>query len=246
MNAGSGVLRRSRRLSTRDLRALSFVGEGYEIAQYHLRVVFGDRSPTVASRFVGRAVSRGLVVAERIQGIGMNRLRLTARGCEVVAGAGHPTDHMFVPRRATAPKDLPHTLRINDLRAAFAMRKHPPTELFPAWALQRMFWAEVIPDLLAVWRNSGGQPTLTLASEIDLGTERLKTVFLPKLAKLGRVLRERSGKDAAILVLTEGERRADLVREFASRELPLTMVVETMPKVFGADGLTELRTRLSA
>jgi hypothetical protein len=70
------------RLRIRDLEALAVVGRGYEVAQYQLHeAVFSSRSPNVVSRFVARAAKRGLL-AERLGGIGMNRLRLTTRGRE--------------------------------------------------------------------------------------------------------------------------------------------------------------------
>lgn len=236
---------RCRRLSARDLEALEWIGEGYEIAQYQLAPIFGDRSPTVASRFVCRSVARGLIVSERMNGVGMNRLRLTERGAEVLAGTARRTERLFVPRRPTAAKDLAHTLRINDVRVVLRERRRPPSELLPAWALQRIAWSNVIPDLLALWRTAAEEVTFTLACEIDLATERLKTVFFPKLAGLDRVLREKAGKNAAILVLTQGERRAELVRQFAESELAAPVIAETMPHLFGTIGLEQLRARLA-
>jgi hypothetical protein len=71
--------RRKRRLSARDLRALAWIGEGYEVAQYQLEAaVFGGLSPTVVSRFVRRAAAHRLVAVDRLYDIGMNRLRLTS------------------------------------------------------------------------------------------------------------------------------------------------------------------------
>ena len=94
-----------RRLSGRDLQALAFVGEGYEVAQYQLQAaVFGDLSPTVASRFVCRAVVRGLLIAERVSGIGMNRRRLTSRGVDAVLEAGGNALRIFAPRRPLRTK----------------------------------------------------------------------------------------------------------------------------------------------
>src|SRR5437588_18020 len=121
-----------RRLSARDLQALAFIGEGYEIAQYQLQAaIFGDLSPTVVSRVVCRAVARGLVVAERVNGIGMNRLRLTQRGRDAVLDADGNPLRLFAPRRAVAEKDWMHTLRINDLRVVLMTQQKPPAELRP-------------------------------------------------------------------------------------------------------------------
>jgi hypothetical protein len=64
----------------------------------------GDLSPTVASRFVCRAVVRGLLIAERVSGIGMNRRRLTSRGVDAVLEAGGNALRIFAPRRPLRTK----------------------------------------------------------------------------------------------------------------------------------------------
>src|SRR3954447_1472356 len=99
------------RLRDRDIEALTFIGRGYEVAQYQLHeAVFAARSPNVASRFVIRASKRGFIVAERLGGIGMNRLRLTRRGREFLVARGIAADELFAPAKAVALKDLAHTL----------------------------------------------------------------------------------------------------------------------------------------
>jgi hypothetical protein len=234
--------RRNRRLSARDLRALVWIGEGYEVAQYQLEAaVFAGLSPTVASRFVRRAVVRGLVAVDRLYGVGMNRLRLTAAGRDTLVSRGYQIERLFAPRRPVALKDLAHTLAINDLRVVLAARKHPPTELWPAWALQRWLAGEAVPDLLAVWRNSKGV-SLLLACEVDRGTENLARVFLPKLRRLAFSLRESAGERAAILVLTEGRRRMELL--LAAAATFDRLLVERLPEETGAKALAEYRERL--
>lgn len=231
-----------RRLSARDLQALRFIGEGYEVAQYQLQAaVFGALSPTVTSRFVQRAVGRGLVAAERQDGIGMNRLRLTVAGREFLAGSGQSVDHVFAPRRGVAPKDLPHTLRINDLRVVLAGRATPPSDLLPSWALQRSLAADAIPDLLAVWRGLNGTRAV-LACEVDLGTEGLEKCFIPKLHRLTRSVRESAGEHGGLLVLTHGRRRLAALMNLA-HELRELIAVE-LPAETGRRGLLALQKLL--
>ena len=234
--------RRKRRLSARDLRALTWIGEGYEVAQYQLEAaVFAGLSPTVASRFVRRAAARGLLAVDRLYSIGMNRLRLTEKGREMLVSSGHEAERLFAPRRPVALKDLAHTVAINDLRVVFATQIRPPTELLPAWALQRQLAGEVIPDLLAAWRGSKGV-RLLLACEIDRGTENLGRVFLPKLRRLAQALRESAGERTGILVLTEGRRRMELLVSAAATFDRL--LVERLPQGTGAKALAEYRERL--
>lgn len=231
-----------RRLSARDLQALRFIGEGYEVAQYQLQdAVFGSLSPTVTSRFVQRAVGRGLVATERQDGIGMNRLRLTVAGRESLAGSGQSVDFVFAPRRSIAPKDLQHTLRINDLRVVLAGRATPPSDLLPSWALQRSLAGDVIPDLLAVWRGMNGTRAV-LACEIDLGTEGLEKCFLPKLHRLARSVRECGGEQSLLLVLTQGRGRLEKLRNLVP--MLQRLIALELPRESGSRGLLALKQRL--
>jgi hypothetical protein len=230
-----------RRLSARDIQALTFVGEGYEVPQYQLQAaIFGDLSPTVASRFVCRAIARGLLIAERVNGIGMNRLRLTAHGVDAVVEAGGNPLRLFAPRRPVADKDWMHTLRINDLRSVLLMQARPPAELRPAWSLQRELTTDAIPDLLAIWRGRKGVDLL-LACEIDRGTENLTSVFLPKLRLLSKMLQEAAQDRTAILILSDGERRIRRLRE--TPESLCRVIVEQLPDELGPKGLASLRSR---
>lgn len=234
--------RGKRRLSARDFGALAWIGEGYEVAQYQLEAaVFGALSPTVASRFVRRAAARGLIAVERLYGIGMNRLRLTRTGRDTLVSSGGSGERLFAPRRWVALKDLVHTVRINDLRVVLATQNRPPTELLPAWVLQRQFAGDVVPDLLAVWGSSKGV-RLLLACEVDRGTENLGRVFLPKLRRLAHSLGESCGERAAILVLTQGRRRMEQLAAAAATFGRL--IVEPLPERTGKAGLAELRRDL--
>ncbi len=233
---------RRRRFSARDLGALRFIGEGYEVAQYQLEAAaFAGLSPTVTSRFVHRAEKAGVIVMERPNGIGFNRLRLSPAGLDTLAASGQSVERVFAPRQGVAAKDLQHTLRINDLRVVLGANENAPAELLPAWTLQRSLAADAIPDILAIWHHRDGSKVV-LASEIDRGTESLTKTFLPKLRRLARSVRETSPSHGAVLVLTEGRRRFERLQNAAS-ELTCLIVAE-LPAETGLRGLTALRNRL--
>jgi hypothetical protein len=141
-------------------------------------------------------------------------------------------------------KDLAHTLRINDLRVILRKSHGGSTQLLPAWTLQRFGLADVVPDLLAVWRTRAGEVRSILACEIDLNTESLSRVFQPKLVRLAGSI---AGLNhSAVLVLTSGNRRAATLRDFASQQLEgAAFIVETLPRTFGLVGLAELQKSLS-
>jgi hypothetical protein len=228
------------------VEALNFIGQGFEVGQYQLHAaVFDLVSETVVSRFVRRAETRGLIATERLHGIGMNRLRLTPRGRDQLVGESDvEPELLFTPRRFVPLKDLLHTLWINDLRTALLTIGNPPSELLPAWALARRLQpvSGSIPDLLATW--SGDEGKLILACEIDLGSERLNGVFLPKLGRLAEALNQRNaGGRGGIVVLTRGRRRVTLIREFAARENPDSPIMAfELPLENGPAGLIELRS----
>ncbi|MEA2238894.1 MAG: Replication-relaxation [Thermoanaerobaculia bacterium] len=236
------------RLRDRDIEALAFIGRGYELAQYQLHeAIFASRSPNVVSRFVIRASECGLIVAERLGGIGMNRLRLTRRGREFLTGRGIAEDELFAPAKAVALKDIAHTLAINDLRVALLGLKNPPTLISPAWFLQRrLSSATAIPDLLARWSAGAGRRGLLLACEIDLGCERLATVFLPKLERLRELLNDAAeGDRAGIIVFTRGSRRVELL-ELHAAEGAVPVMPFTIPNASGSrEGILEFRSLLA-
>ncbi len=236
------------RLRDRDIEALAFIGRGYEVAQYQLHeAVFTLRVPNVVSRFVTRTVERGFIVTERLGGIGMNRLRLTRRGRQFLVDCGIADDELFAPPKAVALKDVAHTLAINDLRVALLGLKKPPTLISPAWHLQRrLSSAPAIPDLLARWRAGAGARGLLLACEIDLGCERLATVFLPKLERLRELLNDAAEDDrAGIVVFTRGSRRVELLEGHAC-EASISVMPFTLPSASGSrEGILEFRSLLA-
>jgi hypothetical protein len=236
------------RLRERDIEALAFIGRGYEVAQYQLHeAIFASRSPNVVSRFVIRASERGFIAAERLGGIGPNRLLLTRRGRECLIDRGIAGDEFFAPAKAVALKDVAHTLAINDLRVALLGLKNPPTLISPAWYLQRrLSSAPAIPDLLARWPGQTGTRGLLLACEIDLGCERLATVFLPKLKRLRGLLSDVAEVDrAGIVVFTRGSRRVELLEGHAC-EASIPVMPFAMPNASGSrEGILEFRSLLA-
>lgn len=236
------------KLLPRDIRALLFIGRGHEVAQYQLHeAVFTGLSEGIVSRWVKRMVRREAIAVERWAKVGINRLRLTRAGLDLLTNAGVKTSDLFTPRTATALKDVQHTLWINDLRVAIPRLALPPDVVAPAWVLQRQLGesADAIPDLLAIRKPRGTDRGFVLACEIDLGAERLKGVFLPKLARLvGAVQRWADQSPAAILILTRGGRRAQAIREGIGAGSPLPMLVATLPATAGREGLRDLQREL--
>lgn len=236
------------RLRDRDIEALAFIGRGYEVAQYQLHeAIFPSRAPNVVSRFVSRVSERGFIAAERLGGIGMNRLRLTRRGREFLTARGIIEDELFAPAKAVALKDIAHTLAINDLHLALVGLANPPTFISPAWYLQRrLSSAPAIPDLLARWSAGAGTRGLLLACEIDLGCERLATVFLPKLDRLQQLLIDAAEADrAGIIVFTRGSRRVEFLEGHAC-EASIPLMPFTIPNASGSrEGILEFRSLLA-
>jgi hypothetical protein len=233
--------RKGVRISERDIAALTFIGEGYEIAQYQLHfAVFSNVSAFVVSRFVTRGVRNGWIAVERWNRVGMNLLRLTRNGRDLLISKGGDEKALFAPRRAVATKDLSHTLWINDLRAALRAEVVGYDAILPAWQLQRRLSPPppAIPDLLAIKKATGAG--FVCAVEIDLGGERLTNVFVPKLRKLADMLSEWSGKEpSALVILTVGKRRAAVLRDIcrAMGYERRMFVVEELPTEKGAAAL---------
>jgi hypothetical protein len=232
------------RILPRDLAAGVWIGKGYEVAQYQLHeAVFPGKSPVVVSRFVRRWKERGLIAVERWNRIGMNRLRLTSKGRDQILLSGLATpEELFVPKRPVAPKDLAHRLWVNDLRVVLGGLPRKPDSILPHWAIERQFvprWP-AIPDLLSIYR---GNPTLALAVEVDLGGEPIRSVFLPKLKVLQRVLAEIGQEtQAAILILTSSARRQEnLQTETASIARTIFVAAEVLPENRGQEALAILR-----
>jgi len=239
-----GVDPRDGAISPRDLAALSFIGRAGELAQYQLHAaVFGDVSEVVVSRFVRRAASRGLILVSRWRGIGINRLRLTTRGRALLIANGTDEQEIFTPRNPIAEGHIEHQLWIGDVMIVLARAARLPDLLQPAWALQRRAPERpaAIPDVLASFTEPASQPALLLGVEVDLGSERLKAVFLPKLEKLCTVMAEWAGDATpAIVLLTNNIRRRDALRA-AAAGLPIAVVAEMLPPMPGRPGLAELQ-----
>ncbi|HEX6639734.1 MAG TPA: hypothetical protein VF215_01405 [Thermoanaerobaculia bacterium] len=231
-------------ISARDLAALRFIGRAGELAQYQLHEgVFGDVSEVVVSRFVRRAVRRELVAVSRWRGIGINRLRLTTRGRALLVTHGTNADEIFTPRNPVADGHIEHQLWIVDTMIVLGRATRAPDLLLPAWALQRRFPERpaAIPDVLASFTTPPSQPSLLLGVEVDLGSERLNAVFLPKLDKLSTVMEAwAGGATAAIVLLTNNLRRRDTLR-LAVADLRVPVVVELLPRAPGRPGLAELQ-----
>jgi len=239
--------RRTQRLSARDLAALTFVGEGFEVAQYQLHAaIFPAVSAVMVSHFVKRALASGWIAVERWNRVGINRLRLSASGRRMLVDHGADPASLFAPRRPVATKDVAHTLWINDLRVVFLKSEVPFDRVVPAWQLQRRFSPPpaAIPDVLAVRQDDAAHPGLVCACEVDLGGERLARVFLPKLIKLTEVVRDWSGDAASsVLVFTRGAQRAASIREFLASmsRHRLEAMVHELPSGGGIEGLAALR-----
>jgi hypothetical protein len=241
--------RRSRTPSERDIAALTFIGEGYEVAQYQLHAaIFPNVSAVVVSHFVTRAVRNGWIAVERWNRVGINRLRLTAEGRETVVRAGGDRSSVFVPRRPVATKDVVHTLWINDVRVALRDHYASFDAILAAWQLQRRLTPapSAIPDVLAIRRPHMNRPGLVCACEIDLGGERLVRTFLPKLVKLhGLVCEWSGGADSTILVFTQQAQRMAAINEFAiSRRM--RVIARTLPPSAGPEGLRSLANLIAS
>jgi hypothetical protein len=224
--------RRLLQLTPRDRDALTFIGRGYEVAQYQLHgAIFAGRAATVVSRFVHRWSKHRMIVAERLNRTGFNRLRLTAAGRDYLVASGVRASELFVPRRPTALKDLSHLLWINDLRVAAARLSPPPDTILPAWMLQRRFGtaAPVIPDLLCVWLPRPTAVGGALACEIDLGGESIRGVLQPKINRLQEQLANWAhGSPSTAVVFTTNQKRSTAIGNVRPEGEP-QIVVASLP-----------------
>jgi hypothetical protein len=233
-------------LPERDYEALRFIGAWYQVAQYQLEdAVFAGRSPTVTSRCVRRLLTAGFIIVERWNRIGLNLIRLTTRGRTALLDRGIEDERVFVPEKAVAVKDLAHHLWIVDV--GLILRGLPVAlDVGPCWLLRRRLAATraaAIPDLLALRSDDDGATDAVIAVEIDLGGERLKNVFVPKLGVLRDLLASWAGQQtAAIIVLTVGPRRiAALTAALDAQPHPVPVAVFPLPSQPGRPGLAALR-----
>ena len=238
-------------LPERDYAALRFAATWYQIAQYQLEdAVFPDRSPTVASRCVRRLRTAGYIAVERWNRVGLNLIRVTARGRTALVGRGVSDDEaIFVPEKPVAVKDLAHHLWIVD--AGLVLRGlRTRLHATPCWAVRRRLAAlrpAAIPDLLALRLGANDETEAAIAIEVDLGGERLKNVFVPKLAVLRDTLAGwASGQPAAVIVLSVGPRRIAALRTAVDAQPHhVPVFVFALPTQPGRPGLASLRATLS-
>ena len=228
-------------LSDRDYDALQYVLEGYEESQANVDLaLFKCSSRTPVSRCVNRLVAAGYLKVERWHRIGVNLLRGTTRGCKRLIERGVDASMLFVPEKPVAAKDLAHHMWINETR--LALSQIGLVDVWPCWTLRRKLGGRAIPDLLAFQTDEKGATTGVLAVEIDLGSEPLKNVFLPKLDILRELLAaQAAGQPAAILVLTVGPRRIQALEAgIANRPHEIPIVVTALPKATGRASIVAL------
>ncbi len=238
-------------LQPRDLGLLGRVGWSRELpGEVAHRETF-QTAPSVFSRRLGILEEHRLLHRQRFLGIAHIQLRLSTRGRDVVLDHGvMDAGDIFVPRDFLPPKDMTHHYLVAE--TALLLKVGLPFQwdaVFPSWLLQRRLHPQppAIADLVAVRASATRQPGRIWAFEIDLGGERLKGTFLPKLGVLAGLLHEWvAGGDARIVVLTRGVRRAEALRTgVAAIGLPVTVVVGVLPQETGRAGFEALRRLLS-
>ena len=226
-------------LSKRSIAVLREIAEGQELSQGQIhRAVFSTVSEVVVSRCVRRLRELGLIAVERWRKVGINRLRLTPRGRDLLleTGAAREED-IFLLAAPLGDKAIPHTLWVNDVRIVLKSLASPGDAVLASWMIERRFvprWA-AIPDVLWIAAPQGESPGSFLAVEIDLGTEPIKGVFAKTLETVQGILTSLAADtSAAIVVLTVGERRCGAIRA-AVQDLPASVPIEvqTLPRVVG-------------
>lgn len=226
----------------RDIEILDYIGFHYQVSQGQLHVEkFEGRSEAVVTRRVRKLADDGLLAVERLNKTGINLLRLTTKGLAVLVEAGKREGDYFVPRKPVALKDLAHTLWINDICVMLKKKEPCPTTVLPAWQLQRR-WSPApgaIPDVLAVYEPDTLAKRVVVSIEIDLGAERLKSTFIPKLQKCAELLlAEWAPNDVPVIVVfTKGPRRALSLLTAAAQSLPVPIVVQLLPHASGRETL---------
>lgn len=238
-------------LQPRDLGLLGKVGWSRELpGEVAHRETFRTAA-SVFSRRLGILQAQHLVHVQRYLGVAHNQLRLSTRGRDVLLDHGVMGERdIFVPRDFLPPKDMTHHYLVAEtallLKAGLPFRWDA---VFPSWLLQRRLrpTPAAIPDLLAVRGSPTRPPGRIWAFEIDLGGERLKGTFLPKLGVLAGLLDGwAAGGDTRIVILTRGVRRAEALRMgVEALGLPVTVVVGVLPPETGRAGFEALRRLLS-
>jgi hypothetical protein len=207
------------KLLSRDALVLAAIGRFRMLTRPQVkRWFFADVSEPVVTRFIQRTKAAGHLGVERVGGNGMQVLWLTRKGRDALVARDIPTADLFPATGPAAAKDFDHTVAIGDAAIWLAVRTPAPDELLPAWTLARFFGGNLtaIPDLLALWRAKRGEAStaVALAVEVDLGTEPLGSVLVPKLGELSAVLSTwLRDMPTTILVLVPGIRRRDSLRK---------------------------------
>lgn len=217
------------KLSSRDLEVLTAIGRFRMLTRPQVkRWFFECVSEPVVTRFIERASRHGYLGVERLHGNGMQILWLTRKGRDTLVASAVSAVDLFPATGPAAAKDFSHTVEIGNTALWLTKKTPSPDELLPAWALQRYFaGSAAVPDLLAVWR----QPAAVLAVEVDLGTEAVATVLLPKLSILSRSLGAWAPVElTTILVLVPSQRRRETVLAGLG-ELSVTVAVELLADV---------------
>jgi hypothetical protein len=226
----------------RDIESLDCIGFHREISQGQLHAEkFEGRTEAVVTRRVRKLLEEGLVAVERVNKTGCNLLRLTGKGLDVLVEEGRREADYFVPKKSVALKDLVHSLWIVDLCVMLRKQKPAPTTVLPACQLQRR-WRPTpgaIPDVLAIYELDDLPKRVVISIEVDLGAERLKSTFIPKLQRCAELLlTEWAPNDVPVIVVfTKGPRRALSLLKAASESVPVPVIVQLLPRASGRETL---------
>jgi hypothetical protein len=207
---------RAPRLTLRDREILAAVGRFRMLTRGQVkRWFFHDVSEPVVTRFFQRSMISGYLGVERLGGNGIQVAWLTRKGRDALVRDGVPGADLFAATGPAAAKDFEHTRAIGDVAVWLAARTAAPDELLPSWMIARLFGGRlpIVPDLLALWRATGPESAAALAVEVDLATEPLRSVFLPKLRALEWNLKAwMPDALATILVLVPSAQRQQSLR----------------------------------
>jgi hypothetical protein len=226
----------------RDLEILEFTGVYRQVSQGQIHArVFPGLSEVVVTRRVRSLADAKLLAVDRMNKTGINLIRLTNKGLDLLIEAGRKESDYFVPGKPVALKDLAHTLWSNDIAIMLQSNEPKPVTVMPACQLQRR-WVpppEAIPDLLAIYELAGLARKLVLSIEVDLGAERLNSTFLPKLQKCADLLKNEWAPNdfGVIVVFTKGRRRALSLLKAATESLPVPIIVQLLPSASGRETL---------
>lgn len=231
-------------LSDRDLAVVRFLATVPFAAQYQIHEqFFADTSDVPVSRCVRRLHRFGLVALHRWNGTGVNLAHSTDAGRGVaLQHCGIGEEEVFIGRFPSASA-LPHSLWIVDVLLA-ARRVWKTYDIYPCWRVRRILAGtkSPVPDLLVA------SPTRRriIAIEVDLATENLKKVLLPKLQILRSDLPTWGPPDAAtgIIILTSGERRLAAIAGQVPVH-PIPIITALLPDAAGRRTIGALTTLLT-